>query len=314
MADNIKDSNLIFHIILDYISASNSYKIQLLESMLGVKIKIDIINPDIFQDLIPWGEGKNYTTYYRLKIASFLPVNVSKCIYLDCDMICNADIRDLFFTDLNGHICGVVGDVRTSYEPMWEIEDKNFSIRTKYSFNAGLLLIDMDKWRIQNIESKLFSLLKDVRLTDQDALNIVFNDDILLIDPRWNCIPVLLQFKPSTAWHHIFSDEATQNIKPTTSFTRYEYENICKEAKIIHFAGPKPWQKRAYDSPNTNMWNLKRWYFRLWWLNAACTPFYKDITYKTLELKKSIYDTIKLPEKAIRALIKYIGNLLFKNF
>nr|WP_280524084.1 glycosyltransferase family 8 protein [Helicobacter aurati] len=309
-------TRFIFHIISDYIASYHLKKLRFLESFLNISIQTHIIDSNSFQNLVPWGEGQNYTTYYRLKIASLLPQHIDKCIYLDCDMILNADIRELYAIALQEHICAVVGEERTFEQPMVALpNNEHFSIKTKYSFNAGLLLLNLKKWREHNIESKLFALLQKVVLTDQDALNIVFNDNIIMLDTRWNCFPVLLQQQPSTAWHHIFKDEANEVSKPTTSLTRAEYEEVCKEAKIIHFGGPKPWQKKAYDFPDIAMWNLKRWYFRLWWINAACTPFYRDISWHILELdkrgiKNRLYDFIKLPDKIQRLGRKYLKNLM----
>ena len=287
--------------------------------MLNTNILAHSIDAKIFENLVPWGEGQNYTTYYRLKLASILPDNIDKCIYLDSDMLLIGDIKELYNTDLQGHICGVTGENRSRTTPMVELHNnQNFIIDTKYDFNAGLLLLDLKKWRELDIESKIFNLLKRVRLTDQDALNIMFNDDILLLDSRWNCFPVLVQDAPKRAWHCVFKDEETKTIKANSRFSKKEYEQICKEAKLVHFGGPKPWQRRSYLFPNIDMWKLQSWYFREWWINAVGTPFYRDIVNRMLEIdsrgiKSRLYRFIKLGDKSFRSVKKRLRGLSSKN-
>ncbi|MDE6886139.1 MAG: glycosyltransferase family 8 protein [Helicobacteraceae bacterium] len=302
----------MFHILSDFISPINKAKLENLSQTLNIEIKTYLLDNNIFTSYIPWGEGHNFTTYYRLKIASFLPQHIEKCIYLDSDMIVNHNILELYRTDLQGKMCGVVGDERISDQTMVVLdENNNYKINTKYSFNAGLLLLNLKKWREQNIESKLFNLLKNVRLTDQDALNVVFDDDILLLDSRWNCFPALIENSPKKAWHHIFSDEANDEIKATTKSTKEQYTNICKEAKIIHFGGPKPWQIKMYTFPNSYIFQTNHYYFRLWWVNSVHSNFYSDIRNSFLKsFLKTIYVKIKKPEQIFRThIIKPIKNL-----
>jgi lipopolysaccharide biosynthesis glycosyltransferase len=55
-----------------------------------------------------------------------------------------------------------------------------------------MLLIDLDKWRKKNITPKMINFLDanfdKLKMLDQDLINIFFQDDLTLIDSRWNHI------------------------------------------------------------------------------------------------------------------------------
>ena len=49
------------------------------------------------------------TTYYRLFIPSLFPT-LSKCLYLDSDIVLNEDVAKLYFTDLEDNLVGAIPD------------------------------------------------------------------------------------------------------------------------------------------------------------------------------------------------------------
>ena len=73
-------------------------------------------------------------TNFRLKIASLIP-NVEKCIYLDSDLILTENISKLWMQDIDDYYFAAVTD-------------------KKVGFNAGVLLINLKKWREDNLEKK----------------------------------------------------------------------------------------------------------------------------------------------------------------
>lgn len=52
-------------------------------------------------------------TYYRFIIQEALPF-YSKLLYLDCDLVVNGDIAELFDTELGDHAIGAVPDIDSS--------------------------------------------------------------------------------------------------------------------------------------------------------------------------------------------------------
>ncbi|WP_084797857.1 glycosyltransferase family 8 protein [Neobacillus mesonae] len=65
------------------------------------------------------------------------------------------------------------------------------SIPAEYTyFNAGVLLMNLQKWRENKISSQVIQYIKEhpklIKLMDQDALNAVLYDKCLKLEPKWN--------------------------------------------------------------------------------------------------------------------------------
>ena len=106
---------------------------------------------------------------------------------------------------------------------MQDIDDYYFAAVTdkKVGFNAGVLLINLKKWREDNLEKKFFEYAKEnmshLRSVDQEILNNVCGKGIKSIDKKFNFIPEL-------------------------SNKKFLNDDEDHDAIIVHFAGTqKPW-------------------------------------------------------------------------
>ena len=150
-----------------------------------------------FASLPTQGENDSHITYLRLLLDSILPQSVSKCIYLDCDVLVRSDIAGLFSYDLHGALLGAVRDLA--------FNDASSACRNHlgFYFNAGVLLLDMEKWRESKAGERLFALLEArPQITqgfhDQNLLNECFCDEVCELPLGWNVIiaapPHILRF------------------------------------------------------------------------------------------------------------------------
>src|SRR5690606_13107876 len=127
-------------------------------------------------------------------IDRILPPQVERVLYLDCDTLVRAPIEELIERDLAGHSIAAVRDTRgahiTSGRDLRNNQDL-FDVADPY-FNAGVVLIDVARWRAANIVDRLEEALTGGVMArihyDQDFLNLVFKNDWLRLDPRWNLI------------------------------------------------------------------------------------------------------------------------------
>lgn len=99
-------------------------------------------------------------------------------------------------------------------------------------FNAGLLVINLDKWRRDNIGEKVVKFLQDnkdyVRDHDQDGLNGVLAGQWGELDPRWNQMPRIYTY---SSWED-------------SPYDRESYNALLHDPYIIHYTTPpKPWQR-----------------------------------------------------------------------
>lgn len=185
----------------------------------------------IFHDNIPdyknipisslYNNRLNEVTYYRFAIPEVLH-NVEKVLFIDADMIAVGDISPLWSIDMGDSVVAVVSDHILGCD---KEKQQERGISSGRYFNAGLILMDLCKWRKSNISKQALCLLIDnngFEHNDQDALNIVLEDNAVYLDTKWNVqpnhlsqkdlLPVLVHFcgqeKP---WHtycaHPFKDK-----------------------------------------------------------------------------------------------------------
>jgi lipopolysaccharide biosynthesis glycosyltransferase len=182
----------------------------IVEDGITVKNKLKItnsINPDIVKihwlvmtDCIPANaklpvdnSSLPLNIYIRLFIPYFIPNIIKRIVFLDVDMIMLEDISKLWYTDLGNNIIGAVQDQFIQIVSRWggisNYEELGIPSENKY-FNAGLMLIDINKWEAANITDKVLACLADnkkhVQFQDQYGLNAVLAQEWLDLDPLWN--------------------------------------------------------------------------------------------------------------------------------
>ena len=120
----------------------------------------------------------NETLLYRLFIPETFP-SLDRMLYLDSDIIVRHDITEFYNTEFNEcHYIAGVGEDYSYYgrpPPMTYI-------------NAGVVLMDLNRCRSFGFTTKTLAVLKYRCLPyfDQDAINLVCNGKIKLVDPTYN--------------------------------------------------------------------------------------------------------------------------------
>ncbi len=195
---------------------------------------------------IPTYRG-SYTANCRLFFDTFIRDDVKRLLYVDCDTLVVSSLAGLTDIDMNGKAVGVVRDSLTDeYKTLIGFEEKD-----DY-FNSGMLLIDVDKWKEQDVTHSLFDYAKNVRSKycnpDQDLLNIVLKDTKYILPPEYN-------FQPS---HRAFSDKAYFSAyRHGVYYSSHELENARCNPKILHayrFLGDFPWHE-ANLHPDTEIFD-----------------------------------------------------------
>ena len=128
--------------------------------------------------------------FYRLFIASKYP-EYHKAIYLDCDITVLGDIAELYNTDLEGNIFGVVpDDIIAGIPEFREYATEGVGVRYDRYFNSGMLLMDLDKYREEDILGRFIKLLTtynfETAAPDQDYLNVLCKDRVKYLEKGWN--------------------------------------------------------------------------------------------------------------------------------
>ena len=273
-------SSVHFHILAQNLSDKSKKRLKLLNFDYAVSF-YDISKIDL--SYLPLNrEHISVATYYRLLLSYFVKVN--KLIYLDCDIIVLDDIANLWNIDCsNVALCAIKDEADFYHSNRLNLQ--------KY-FNAGILLINMKKYRKKTLEDFVFIMNKynkKIECQDQDILNIAFKDNVKFIDLRWNTNAVLY-------YNDIFSD--------STITLKESY--IAKDSPaILHYTGPsKPWQF-------TNNHPRKLEYLRY----LLLTKCYKNIVIQILLFLLSLIIKIDITykEKTLKLFTLKIFSIYSKN-
>jgi len=180
-------------------------------------------------------------TYVRLLLPQFLPDSVSKVLYLDADILVLGDMGPLWEIDLEGAAFGAVIDYLSQVHAERLGLGANLKDRRHGSeaapdvceyFNAGVLLVDLVRWRQEKISEKAMEYMirnPGTLVADQDALNVACGGLWKKLDVQWN-----------------FQDHHPGG-----------YSGMRPEQRpsIIHFAGKwKPWNA-AIPSVNASFYD-----------------------------------------------------------
>ena len=278
---NIENERYIFHILSNFVSDKTREKLINLQKKLNeyfpCEVKMHIKNDEDFSKFpISGAAHSSKLPYYRLKLSSIFSDNIQKCLYLDSDMLCMCDIREIFAINLEDKVAGVVGDPGSKKAKIKYIQNgKKITLNFDENyFNSGFLLINLQEYKKQNIEQKCEELANKcfyIKAADQDLLNAVIKPcETLKLDFAYN-------FNIITLFYVICKDEDKNRL----NYTRAEFNESAKNPKIFHY-GEKPWKflKSYFDYYGKNINDY-------WWDIAAKTPIFNE---ELLKDKKSIKD------------------------
>lgn len=170
--------------------------------------------------------------YARLFVSSDLPMDLNRVLYLDCDIIINRSIRELWNLDLNGKIIGALMDAFSKYyRQNIDLEENDIM------FNSGVMLIDLRKWRKQEIEEKLMNFIakKNGRIQqgDQGALNAVLSHDTYCFEPRFNSVTIFYDFTYKEML--VYRRPPMTYTEGQRFYTEVQVKEAVENPSIIHF-------------------------------------------------------------------------------
>jgi lipopolysaccharide biosynthesis glycosyltransferase len=204
----------------------------------------------------------NRVIYYRLMLADLLPDSCEQVIYLDSDLIALKSLEKLWEIEIGENYVMAVQDPAipfiSSPYGLKKYQDLNIPPNNKY-FNTGVLLINLRKWRDENIGTKLIQYLEenkeDVQHHDQDAMNAIFARQWGELHLKWNQTPQLFEF---SSWKE-------------SPYEELDFTEANNDPCIVHFASSsKPWN--SYDDHPSrdlfyrylDMTSWSGWRFTFW--------------------------------------------------
>lgn len=213
--------------------------------------------------------------YYRLRLPSILH-NKNKCLYMDGDIIVNKNLKELYNINVDNYYVAGVKDAGVQRKGQ---DHANFlGIPTiDHYINSGVLLMNLDKMRKDNIEKKFNDFMPVINNAgarqvhhDQDIINAVCFGKILILPFKFNL---------QVALRNLNYDEYMSNNKRNAIFkncyTFDEWTEGCENPVLIHFVSEKPWKK-----------GKKIKFFSKWMDYAKNTNFFDEI--------KDVYNLVRV--------------------
>ncbi|EPI00894.1 MULTISPECIES: glycosyltransferase family 8 protein [unclassified Enterococcus] len=228
--DQSKD--VYFYVIDDGITEASKEKLKetVKSSSEDANIYFLTTDKEVYEDFLV-SDHITTTAYLRISLPELLEeYHYEKVLYVDSDTLVLSDITELYDEDLEGKVIGAVidpGQAKALGRLGIDSDD--------YYFNSGVMLVDLKKWREQNITQKTIQYLRTngdrIIYHDQDALNAVLYENWKSVHPKWNMQSSL-----------IFNKHKAPN---------ETYERLYKEGNeapaIVHFTGhDKPWNTLEY--------------------------------------------------------------------
>lgn len=236
VADDISDGNL--DKIRKTVEAYNRKMVALkkpdIKGLLGCRVEMHWWVENVFSRVFLGEVFKSYTDVHRV-------------IYIDCDTLVVGSLKDLWDMDLGSYIgagvCEAMGDAHK--KAIGLPKEDNY-------FNAGMFLIDLDKWKNAGIDAKASDFVNrqkgKLEYADESVLNGVLSRNLKRISPKYNLTSLSVYFT---------SDELKTYRKSYINYSEGEREEALADARVIHFTSTfldvRPWVEGCHH-PYTEKW------------------------------------------------------------
>ena len=188
---------------------------------------------------------------------------LSRVIYLDADLIVQADLGPLFDTPLAGHPMAALRDrhvIEQTLRPGGGRGPAGMTMRQYLASVVGLhsddeirgyrqggvLVMNLAALRAMDFSRRAEAVVAEKRTqllyADQCVINIVLKDNMAELDPRWNALAFAVSPNSVADALPEFRDYAALQAADT---------------RILHFAGNKPWV-------SLNLHGADRWWRQAW--------------------------------------------------
>ena len=231
--------------------------------------------------------------YARLFVSSNLPEDLERVLYLDCDILLNQSVGQLWSLDLQGKTIGALMDAFSRHYRA------NIGLGPEdVMFNSGVMLIDLKRWKKQRIEEKLLRFISDhngkIQQGDQGALNAVLSKDTLCFPPKFNSLTIFYDFT---------YPEMLIYRKPPVFYPEEAVREAVEAPVIIHFTSSflsyRPWME-----------GCEHRYASLWLKYKAMSPWKDNPPWEAKSRSKTEKLYAGLMKKIPRSLAIFLSGLL----
>ena len=156
--------------------------------------------------------------------------DMERLIYLDCDLLMDQPVTELFTMDMGGKCLAAVTDADN------QRRKQALGIAPECDYvNSGVLLIDTARWIALDASRKIIEYINSfpeaLLYPDQDAINYILGHEIMILPPEYNMMWMICKRDIPKMIRGI----------PDFYYNAEQMEYALYHAKIIHFAGHNMW-------------------------------------------------------------------------
>lgn len=182
LLDHNKDCKVEVYVLNKDITENSRRLVNQSVSDFDVIIHFIYLEPERFKNFLV-SVHITIESYFRLVIPEILPAEINRVIYLDCDTVTIGSLKELWHTDMKNRPVAAVPELINN-------RNSEMGLGNSITYNSGVLLLDLDKWRKENVSGRILGFLHDfpakIKFHDQDALNAVLVNDVLSLPFKWN--------------------------------------------------------------------------------------------------------------------------------
>lgn len=214
---NNKGAAITLHVITSGISPAEQETIRQYVQQHNAAIHYYEIDMELVNSFHIQSQYFTAATFYRLFFPAVLPPDVKRFIYLDTDIVVSGDLTKFNTVDLQDFPIAAALDPGVIARPELGVHEPHTY------FNAGILLINLEQWRLQQVTEKAVRYILDnpdkIPYVDQDALNATLIGNWVKIGHEFNLQRGHVQNLP-----------------------KREVQALAKEAIVVHYtSNDKPW-------------------------------------------------------------------------
>ena len=236
--------SIVFHIFTDNIYDEDINRFEsLTKDYKNIIIVIYYVNANKFSKLSTsfiWSSA----IYYRFLVSNLINNITNKILYLDSDILCINSFEDLFRSNFKDNVVMAVSD----YPEMMVYAKKQYDFSGDFYFNTGVLMINLDKWKSNNIPIRAidYSLKNEFKYYDQDVLNILLANESIMLDKKYNVIYHLADMKNTVDSDTVFL-HYSGSVKPWQAWGQYHFLTLL----WLKYKNNSPWKDVPIFQPKT---------------------------------------------------------------
>lgn len=240
MENSKKDTHYDIYIMTPgEFAEENSKKLLNLQDKYDNRCKITLIDmKNRYKDAYDKGHITT-PTYYRLSLSSLLP-DLNKIIWLDGDTLIFEDLTDMLNLNMDGLYYRGFLDVNVHGTRAFGVVDDHYIC-------AGVMLINLEKLRQDNMETKFDAFIKEnndkLEQHDQTVINVLCHENIGILPAKYGIFNL------------IDAESAQQYARGLIAQNRYTEEEMIAafEQPVILHCIWKPWWTNGGER-NQELW------------------------------------------------------------